>query len=117
MKCKQIVEEAILSLAAGLGPRFICSMIIKYASEAKNPNIIKESCNLITRIPKEFGSANGLPLKEIIEFGKFSIANTNPGARKSAIDLLVSFYRWCGERAKSIIATDIKESTLKLLEE
>lgn len=110
-KFKAVSDECLLNLASVLGPGFIAKLIVKYGSEAKSPNVIKESCNFLVKLPMEFGSPSGLPLKEIIDYGKIAIAHSNPGARKSATEMLVAYYQWCGEAARGLIVKDIKEST------
>ena len=103
-----MVEECLFNLASILGQGFIAKLIVKYGSDAKSPNILKEVCNFLTKLPEEFATASGLPLKEIIDFGKIVIANSNPGARTSATSLLVAYYQWCGEAARGLILKDIK---------
>lgn len=110
-KFKAVSDECLLNLSSVLGPGFIAKLIVKHGSEAKSPNVIKEACNFLTKLPMEFGSPSGLPLKEIIDFGKIAIAHSNPGARKSATEMLVGYFQWCGEAAKGLIVKDIKEST------
>ncbi len=92
VKFKAGATECLMNVGACLGPGFVCRAVLKQASDAKNPNVIKEACNLLTAIPLEFASAEGLPLKEILDFGKCSIANSNIAVRKAATDMLVNFY-------------------------
>ena len=58
-------------------PKFTSLQIIKYASTAKAPKNIQESCNVIADMIDEFGLA-GFPLKEVIDFAKFATTHTNP---------------------------------------
>ena len=91
-------------------------MMVKHGSDAKSPNVLKEACNFLLKLPMEFATPQGLPLKEIIDFGKIVIAHNNAGARKAATEMLVGYFQWCGEAARGLIVKDIKESTQKVLE-
>ena len=71
------VNELILLFAEQVTPKFVALQIIKYASKAKSPNVIKESQNIITTLIDEFG-INLLPVKEMIDFASTSAAHSNP---------------------------------------
>lgn len=41
VKFKALVEECLFNLASILGQGFIAKLIVKYGSDAKNPNVLK----------------------------------------------------------------------------
>jgi hypothetical protein len=51
--------------------------LLKYGAQAKAPNAIKETCNILTKMTDEFGSLT-MPLKEMIDFAIVSVNNSNP---------------------------------------
>ena len=50
-KFRAATEDCLFNLAAVLGPGFIAKMLVKYGSEAKSPNVIKETSNFLTKLP------------------------------------------------------------------
>ena len=62
----------ILKYAELVTPKFMALQIIKYASNAKSPNILKESCNVLTAMTDDFGITT-MPLKEMIGYGTIGI--------------------------------------------
>lgn len=63
----------------------------------------------------EFGVMN-MPLKEMIDYAIVAVNHTNPQCRTSAMALFAIMYRHAGEAIKNFLK-DIKESTMKLIEE
>ena len=109
------VNELILLFAEQVTPKFVALQIIKYASKAKSPNVIKESQNIITTLIDEFG-INLLPVKEMIDFASTSAAHSNPQVRTASMALFAMIYKHVGEAVKNFMK-DIKDSTMKLIEE
>jgi len=63
----------------------------------------------------EFGVMN-MALKEMIDYAIVAVNHTNPQVRTSAMALFAIMYRHAGEAIKNFLK-DIKESTMKLIEE
>lgn len=103
-----------MAMAELVTPKFIAMQLIKYGSQAKSPNVIKESCNLLSNMTEEFGGGQ-MPFKEMIDFGNTSLGHANPQVRTSAMNLFSIMYKHGGESIKNFLK-DIKESTMKLLE-
>lgn len=57
-----------------------------------------------------------MSLKEMIEYGIVAANHSNPQVRTSAMALFAIMYKHAGETIKNFLK-DIKESTLKLIEE
>jgi hypothetical protein len=63
------VNELLMALAELVTPKFIAVQIIKFGVGAKSPNVLKESCNILTTLTDEFGIGL-MPLKEMIDFAQ-----------------------------------------------
>ena len=70
------MHELLLGLSELVTPKFVALQIIKYATNAKSPNVLKESCNILTTMTDEF-SVVAMPLKEMIEYAKLGANNPN----------------------------------------
>lgn len=115
VKTLALVSELLVSLSECVTPKFVALQLIKYGTQAKAPNAIKETCNSLTRLTDEFGMLC-LPLKEQIDFAILSVNNSNPQVRQSAMALLAEIYRHAGDGVRNFVK-DVKESTMKLVDE
>ena len=114
VKLVNLIKPVLMDLAELVTPKFVSNQIIKFAATAKGPKILQESCVVLTNICDEFGSS-GVPLKETIDYGKLAAAHTTPTVRQAANALFVELYKHVGDGIRSFM-TDIKESTLKLID-
>jgi len=57
-----------------------------------------------------------MPVKECIDFGTLCAANPNAGVRTAAMKLFAELYHHLGEAIRNFL-TEIKESTMKVVEE
>lgn len=114
VKLSQSIKDMLMNVSEIVTPKFICNQVIKYAATAKAPKTIQESCALITQIADEFG-IGGIPLKESIDFGKIAAGHATPTVRQAALKLYAELYKHVGEAMRAFL-TDIKESTLKLID-
>jgi hypothetical protein len=109
------VSELLLAFSEIVTPKYIALQVIKYASTAKSPNVLKESCNILIKMTDDFGVVN-MALKEMIDYATLAVNHSNPQVRTSAMALYAIMYKHAGEAIKNFLK-DIKESTLKLVEE
>jgi hypothetical protein len=77
--------------------------------------VIKETCNILTRLTDEFGFVT-MPVKETIDFALVAVNNSNPQVRTASMALFAMLYRHAGETVKTFIK-DVKESTMKLIDD
>lgn len=77
VKMTATVGELLMNLAELVTPKYITLQVIKYASSAKSPNVIKESCNILIRMTDEFTIVN-MALKEMIDYGIVAANHSNP---------------------------------------
>lgn len=76
-KLLALVSELLLSLSEVVTPKYVGLQVIKHASTAKSPNVIKESCNILHKMTEDFGGMC-MPLKEMIDYAILAVNNTNP---------------------------------------
>jgi len=77
VKTVNLVSELLMSLSEVVTPKYVGLQIIKHASTAKSPNVLKESCNILLRMTEDFGAMT-MPLKEMIDYGIIAVNNSNP---------------------------------------
>ena len=92
----------------------IIIIIIKNV-EGKAITILKETATFINDSLEKYKDLQLFPIKEIIEFCKILESNSNVQCRNNGTILLCSLYKYLGNSLK-IFLTDIKESTLKVIE-
>jgi hypothetical protein len=83
--------------------------------EGKAITILKETATFINDSLEKYKDLQLFPIKEIIEFCKILESNSNVQCRNNGTILLCSLYKYLGNSLK-IFLTDIKESTLKVIE-
>jgi hypothetical protein len=71
------INELLLNMAELVTPKYIAIQVIKYASTAKSPNVLKESCNILIKMIDEF-TVMHMPLKEMIDYATIAANHSNP---------------------------------------
>lgn len=115
VKLSASIQELLLGLSELVTPKFVGMQIIKYASSAKAPNVLKESCNILVKLTDDFGVTT-MPLKEMIDYATLAVNHSNPQVRTASMALFAIMYKHAGEAIKNFLK-DIKESTMKLIDE
>ncbi len=77
VKLMQSIQELLMNLSELVTPKYVALQIIKHASSAKSPNVLKESCNVLHRMTDEFG-VTSMPLKEMIDYAIIAVNHSNP---------------------------------------
>jgi hypothetical protein len=70
---------------------------------------------ILASLLEEWGAAM-MPVKECIDFATLCAANANAQVRTASLQLFSGLYKHLGEAMRNFL-TDIKESTMKLVEE
>lgn len=115
VKFVQTISELLLKLSELVTPKYIALQLMKHASTAKSPNVLKENCNMLIKMTEDFGAMN-MALKEMIDYGILAANHTNPQVRTASMALFAIMYKHAGEAIRNFLK-DIKESTLKLIED
>lgn len=106
--------QVMSAISESLSPRFVSGMIVKGTGDSGKPKVIVESCGALSKLLVEFG-AHTLNVKDVIDYGKNCINNTNPTIKKAGQGLLVILYSFMGDAITALL-TDIKEATMKVLQ-
>lgn len=114
-KLVESLNNCIITLSESLTPKFIISLIIKNTNDSNKPKVVSECCAIIGKIISEYG-AHTVNLKEVIDYAKAGINQTNPIIKKASHTLMVQIYSFIGDKIHPFI-NDIKEATLKVLQE
>ena len=114
-KVKDQLVNLYFLIMEHLTPTFALGILLKLLKNAKSPNMLKDYADFFEKVIDEFG-INFIPVKELVEFGKILASHTNPQVRTSATTLLSVLYKFVGKDLL-ILLKDIKESTLKIIEE
>jgi hypothetical protein len=85
------INELLLKLSEIVTPKYIALQVIKYASTAKAPNVIKESCNILIKMTDDFGVGN-MALKEMIDYSILAANHTNPQVRTASMALFAIMF-------------------------
>ena len=114
-KVAESFANCIIGICESVGPKFIISSVIKNTSECNKPKVISECFSVINRVVIEFG-VHRITLKELVEYIKSALGQSNPVIKKSAQSVTVTLYSFLGENLIPLL-TDIKEATMKALQE
>lgn len=108
-------SACILSICESVSPKFVVSSIIKNTASCSKPKVVSECFSVISRIISDFGP-HKVALKELVEYIKTALNQSNPVIKKSAQSTTVTLYSYLGENLLPLL-TDIKDSTMKALQE
>ena len=124
-KIHQEAIDIIVNLIEKTSPKEILLSLMRYIRNKTAP-ILNGGATIINNLisPSNINSNNNklkesihlYPIKEIIEFSCFLENNTNSQCRISGANILCSLYAYMGNSIK-ILLKDLKESTLKVIEE
>lgn len=114
-KLKDNITSLLISMMEHFTPKYIIIMLLKHLEKNKSVTLLKEYSAFFEKVIEEFGIGT-VPVKELVEYSKLLAANTNPQVRSSATNLLCTLYKYIGKDIKTLLK-DIKESTLKVIEQ
>lgn len=108
-------KSSIFAFCECVGPRFIVSQIIRNTNDCNKPKVVSECCITIGKVIGDFG-VHTVNLKEVIDYTKAGLSQSNPVIKKAAQTLTVIIYSHIGDKILPFIS-DIKEALLKALQE
>ena len=124
-KIHQEVTDILNNLIEKVSPKEIILTFMKYIRNKTVP-ILNGGASIINNLinPNDINldknkikeNIHLYPIKDIIEFSCFLENNTNSQCRNSGTNILCSLYAYMGNSIK-ILLKDLKESTLKVIEE
>ena len=113
-KLKDNITELINTSFNIIIPSNLLKQLIPLIIKKNNTKLNIEYSNLLKNIINQY-DIKTIPVKDIIDLCKIMVNNTNPQSRTSGINLLCTLYKFLGKDIK-IFLTDIKESTMKTIE-
>jgi len=109
------IVNLFLTISDTVTPTFVATIIMKSTIGGKNPNLPKAGLIFLKKLLEEYTPLL-LPLKQIVEFCKTSIGNSNPQVRNAATSLMCTIYGSIGDTVKSMLLSDLKDTTVKSIE-
>lgn len=109
-----LIKESLMNSAEFCTAKFISVTIVKKGLDAKAPNNIKESCNLLKQLIEEFG-AGRVAIKECIDFAVHSANHSNKQVRDAAMGLFSEIYKHIGEKTVTFL-DGVKPATMQLIQ-
>jgi hypothetical protein len=114
-KLTTLCTEIIMAIADSANPSFVVNLLMKTCYSSKNPNTIKTSIALLTRMQDEY-TVNNIPVKATVDFAKHYLNHTNSQIRNAAIGYLTSVYGVIGDVIQPWLADGVKDSVRKTME-
>lgn len=114
-KLLEVYNTCIFSLCNQVTPKFVVALIVKNTSDSNKPKVVSECCVIITKIITDYGP-HSVGLKEIVDYASAGLAQANPAIKKASQALTLTIYSFIGDKLTPLL-TEIKESTMKVLQE
>ncbi|KAI7849124.1 armadillo-type protein [Circinella umbellata] len=102
IKLKKPAGECLVVFAEKTSLQFVFSQSYPIWKKAKSPKVLADSLTWIHTAVMEFGIA-GLQVRDLIEFLKFALSNTNASVRTSAVKVLGALRLYIGPEIKSFV--------------
>lgn len=114
-KLLEVYNTCIFSLCNQVTPKFVVALIVKNTSDSNKPKVVSECCSIISKIISDYGP-HSVALKEIVDYASAGLAQANPAIKKASQALTLNIYSFIGDKLTPLL-TEIKESTMKVLQE
>ncbi|KAI9105402.1 hypothetical protein DFS34DRAFT_7380 [Phlyctochytrium arcticum] len=102
MKVKRVAGDCLTVIAEKLTFQFVLNESHDTMMKQKSPKVLADALLWIQQTLLEFGTA-GLALRELIEFIKVALANTNAAVRGNAVTLLGTLRMFVGPDIRSFV--------------
>jgi len=115
-KYNESCQTIVYAFIEAMNPKAIVLSLIHSTVDKNakpNPKALVEMSNLFTKLVEEL-TLKFIPLKELIDCGKFVISNQNPACRTAATNLFKAIYQQMGPPLTDMI-NDVNPQTLKAL--
>lgn len=116
-KLKYPCFEALTALSEALGPHWVAAQLHKRAAAAKNPKVLQEAVCWVGGAIEAFGlSAGGWKVKELLDWAKEDLGQSNAGVRNAATHMLGVMHRSLGPPLADMLRPDIKPALMAAIE-
>ncbi|KAJ3032355.1 Microtubule-associated protein, microtubule dynamics during spindle orientation, partial [Rhizophlyctis rosea] len=114
MKVKKAAGDCLTAVAETTSLQYVLANSYDVIKKQKAPKVIADSLMWIQQTLLEFGTA-GVALRDIIDFAKWAIGNTNQAVRTNAITVLGTVRMFAGPDIRSFVQ-DVNPQTLALID-
>ncbi|KAI9004872.1 armadillo-type protein [Phycomyces nitens] len=102
IKLKKNAGECLIAFAEKISLQFVLSLSYPVWKKAKSPKVLSDSLLWVQSVLMEFGIA-GLQIRDLIDFLKTALTNTNASVRTSAVSVLGVLRLYIGPEVKSFV--------------
>ena len=114
-KLKDKYLELLNSCLDIIEPNLLLKQLLMQIPKKNNAKLFIEYSLYLGRIIEKYNTTKDLPYKELTEFCKIMVNNSNPLCRNAGTNLICILYRHYGDEIRKLLK-DIKDSTLKNIE-
>jgi cytoskeleton-associated protein 5 len=101
VKAGQQAKEAISKISEHCTLPYVCTQIVPFIFEGKNPKNQENLLDWLSQAIKEFGF-QGIDMKFILNFIKSSLQNSNAAVRSGSYKLIGTIYMYVGANFRSL---------------
>ncbi|KAJ3118323.1 Microtubule-associated protein, microtubule dynamics during spindle orientation [Phlyctochytrium bullatum] len=102
MKVKKVASECLTVFAEAASFQFVLSQCYEPFKKAKSPKTLADGIMWVYQSLMEFG-ISGLAIRDVIEFAKFALGNSNSAVRNNAVTLLGGLRQFVGPDIKALL--------------
>jgi cytoskeleton-associated protein 5 len=114
MKVKKVTGECLEAMAESVSLQFVLSQLYEPLKKAKSPKILSDAVNWIHQSLMEFG-IKGVAVRDLVEFAKVVLGNTNQAARNSGVLVLTALRIFVGPDIRTFV-TDLNPQLLATID-
>ncbi|KAJ3170087.1 Microtubule-associated protein, microtubule dynamics during spindle orientation [Geranomyces variabilis] len=114
MKIKKVAGDCLSTIAEKLSFQFVLSQAYETFSQQKSPKVLADSLMWIQFTLLEFGTT-GLKVRDLIEFLKVALGNTNASVRTNAITVLGTVRMFVGPDVR-LFVQDVSPQLLQTID-
>ncbi|KAI9009704.1 armadillo-type protein [Gaertneriomyces semiglobifer] len=102
MKVKRVAGDCMTAIAEKLSLQFVLGHVYEVMKKQKSPKIIADGLIWIQQSLLEFGTT-GVQLRELVEFLKIALANTNQAVRNNAVIVMGTLRMYIGPDVRRFV--------------
>ncbi|KAJ3293732.1 Microtubule-associated protein, microtubule dynamics during spindle orientation, partial [Blyttiomyces sp. JEL0837] len=114
MKVKKVASDCLTTFAENTSLEFVLSQMYEPLRKAKSPKLLSDALIWMHQSVMEFG-VKGVKVRELVDFVKFALGNTNQAVRNSGIVVLGGLRMFVGPDIKAFVA-DCNPQLLALID-
>ncbi|KAI8849851.1 armadillo-type protein [Chytridium lagenaria] len=103
MKVKKVSSECLTTFCEMASFQFVLSQMYEPLKKAKSPKTLADGIMWIYQSLMEFGIA-GLTVRDLVEFAKVALGNSNSAVRNNAVTLLGGLRQFVGPDLKALLS-------------